>query len=239
MDSNGEPYAFIMKKGMVSPCALEQGGATQDHDSGRLVAPRIADCELPTRHNVLKQLVDGSDENETVLIASTGFNGRELYAIGDRPNQLYMVGSMGCATSLGLGLALVKPDKKVIVIDGDGALLMRMGNLAMVGAHAGDNFYHLLLDNQVHESTGGQATVGHCVDFPAVALASGYQSVLRAGAGQLSVNGFLGNKAPAFMYVKTCQGVAADLPRPSVKPAQVARRLMGHLGIHTPWISAE
>ena len=73
----------------------------------------------------------------------TGYTGRELYAVADRANHLYMVGSMGCAPSLGLGLALARPDLEVIVVDGDGAALMRMGNLATVGSYAPRNFRHL------------------------------------------------------------------------------------------------
>jgi phosphonopyruvate decarboxylase len=181
--------------------------------------------------------VAGTGEADTVLIASTGFSGRELYAIDDRPNQLYMVGSMGCAASLGLGLSLVLPDKKVVVIDGDGAALMRLGNMATIGAYAGDNFYHLLLDNHVHESTGGQATVSSAIDFPAMASACGYRNVCGATDGGRDFNGFLKSKAPAFMYLETRRGVPEDLPRPAVKPVAVARRFMRHIGVDSPWFS--
>ena len=237
MDSGGRPYALIMKKGMVAPYPLKQMRGLQ-HTAGEYSGKAGASgLELPSRHHVLKQLVAACDVQETILIASTGFSGRELYAIHDRPNQLYMVGSMGCASSLGLGLSMVRPDKKIIVIDGDGAALMRMGNLATVGDCGGDNYYHLLLDNHVHESTGGQATVSSSADFPAVAVACGYRSVLRANGGSKVMDGFLESKAPAFMYVETGTGVPEGLPRPSVKPAMVARRLMKHLGVNTEWMS--
>ena len=239
MDSTGRPYALIMKKGTVAPYPLKQmsdrveyrdGGAPMTHSSGQ---------EPPSRHDILRQLVADSDSPDTVLIASTGFNGRELYAIEDRPNQLYMVGSMGCAASFGLGLSLVRPDKKIIVIDGDGAVLMRMVNMATVGVYGGDNYFHLLLDNHVHESTGGQATVSSVVDFQAVANACGYQSVSSVKKNREGISGFLQSKAPALMLIETCQGVPEGLPRPSVKPADVARRLMRHLGVNTAWISLE
>jgi phosphonopyruvate decarboxylase len=174
--------------------------------------------------------------DQTLLIASTGFSGRELYAIDDRPNQLYMVGSMGCAASLGLGLSLVVPDKKIVVIDGDGAALMRLGNLATVGAYGTGNYYHLLLDNHVHESTGGQATVSPAIAFPVIAEACGYQAVVCATTGSTGLSDFLQAKAPAFMYIETARGVPGGLPRPSVKPADVARRLMNQLGVNTPWM---
>jgi len=239
MDSSGRPYALIMKKGMVAPYPLGQTSGfekpTVEHDS----TENITESQTPSRHDVLKELVACTDISETVLIASTGFSGRELYAIDDRPNQLYMVGSMGCAASLGLGLSLVRPDKKVVVIDGDGAALMRLGNMATVGAYAGNNYYHLLLDNHVHESTGGQGTVSSTVDFPAVAAACGYQNTFQTTAGSPGIDSFLQAKAPAFKHIETRQGVPEGLPRPSVKPASVARRLMQHIGVNTPWISMQ
>jgi phosphonopyruvate decarboxylase len=237
MDSTGSPYALIMKKGMVAPYPLKQVPGPDKTRTAVRPDKDKAVLAAPSRHDVLKQLVAASDDSETVLIASTGFNGRELYAIADRPNQLYMVGSMGCAASLGLGLSLVRADKKIIVIDGDGAVLMRMGNMATVGAYGGDNFYHVMLDNHVHESTGGQATVSSAVDFKAVAAACAYQSVFSSTAGPSETNGFLQSKAPAFLLVETGRGVPEGLPRPSVKPADVARRLMQHLGVGTAWMN--
>ncbi len=238
MDTNARPYALIMKKGMVSPHPLRQAPF-----SPRTGAPQISKAvstenKPPQRHDILKQLVAGTAPADTVLIASTGFCGRELYAIDDRPNQLYMVGSMGCAASLGLGLSLVRQDRKIIVIDGDGAALMRMGNMATAGAYGGHNYYHLLLDNHVHESTGGQATVASSVDFPALAAACSYREIFSAAPGQADVDGFLGAQGPAFMHVVTSRGVPDGLPRPSIKPAEVARRLMRHLNAEMPWMSA-
>ena len=231
MESSGRPYALIMKKGMVAPYSLGQMPGFEKPACELSGNANNGQPGFPSRHEVLKELVACTDETETVLIASTGFGGRELYAIDDRPNQLYMVGSMGCAASLGLGLSLVRPDKKIIVIDGDGAALMRLGNLATVAAYAGNNYYHLLLDNHVHESTGGQATVSSAVDFPAVAAACGYQSVLCMTPGSRGMDNFLQAKAPAFKYVETSRGVPEGLPRPSVRPADVAKRLMRHLGV--------
>ena len=239
MDSTGRPYALIMKKGMVAPYPLKQVSGRVENREWSAPVTHPSGWESPSRHDVLRQLVADSDTHDTVLIASTGFNGRELYAIEDRPNQLYMVGSMGCAASFGLGLSLVRPDKKIIVIDGDGAVLMRMGNMATVGVYAGDNYFHLLLDNHVHESTGGQATVSSVVDFQAVANACGYQSVSSAKGDYREITGFLQAKAPALMLVETCQGVPEGLPRPSVKPAVAARRLMRHMGVSTAWVSLE
>ena len=228
MDTSGRPYALVMRKGAVAPYSLQKNSGFQNQAGNISESTARTAPALPTRHAVLRELVAATDETDTVLIASTGFAGRELYAIEDRPNHLYMVGSMGCASSLGLGLSMVRPDRKVVVVDGDGAALMRMGNFATAGAYAGNNFYHLLLNNQVHESTGGQATVSSVIDFPAIARACGYQSVHSSGSID-DLNGFLEGNSPSFMHILTDTGVPDGLPRPEIKPVDVARRLMKHI----------
>ncbi len=166
----------------------------------------------------------------TVVLASTGFCGRELYAIDDRPNQLYMVGSMGCVTPFALGLALARPDLRVVALDGDGAALMRMGAFATVGAYGPSNLQHLLLDNGVHDSTGGQATVSTHVSFAAVAAACGYASSLETDdVGQIAA--WLDAPrldGPRFARLLTRPGAPSDLPRPSITPVDVKLRLMRH-----------
>ena len=231
MDEQQRPFALIMRKGAVASYELP------DVEAIRQVAatpPSVAtdptgSCDnAPSRQAVLTELIAQTGTNNTILLASTGFAGRELFTVEDRPNQLYMVGSMGCITSLGLGLSLARSDKKVVVIDGDGAALMRMGNMATVGAYARDNYYHLLLDNSVHESTGGQQTVSPAIDFAAVAEACGYRSVIRS-RGNIPIARFLQKPSPAFLYVQTRQGVPDGLPRPSITPVEVAHRLMAHI----------
>ena len=115
---------------------------------------------------------------EAAVVATTGKTGRELFTCEDRPQQLYQVGSMGCASAMGLGIAL-NTQRPVLVLDGDGAALMKLGTVATVGAHAPGNLIHVVLDNGVHDSTGGQATVSPNVDFAAVAQACGYPRAFR------------------------------------------------------------
>ena len=144
---------------------------------------------------------------------------------------------MGCASSFGLGLSLALPGKRVVVADGDGAVLMRMGNLATAGAYGGDNFRHLVLDNGVHESTGGQATVSRAISFAGIARACGYRS---AEEGLLldDLQRFLrGDRGPSLLQLKTRRGVPEGLPRPDVTPREVKQRLMRHLGIDVPWMT--
>jgi phosphonopyruvate decarboxylase len=167
-----------------------------------------------------------------VVCATTGYTGRALYALGDLPNQLYMVGSMGCVSSLALGLALVRPERRVIALDGDGAVLMRMGALATLAHEAPPNLVHVLLDNGVHESTGAQATVSHSADLAAIAAACGYAQVLRAEKAS-DLRDAIADAAPGlrFVHVRTSLRANPKLPRPTITPPEVAARLMRWLEV--------
>jgi phosphonopyruvate decarboxylase len=163
-------------------------------------------------------------------VATTGYTSRELYACEDRKNQLYVVGSMGCASSVALGLALARPDRRVVVLDGDGAMLMRMGALATIGFERPPNLVHVLFDNEAHESTGGQPTVTSTMDVPAIARACGYGNVVRL-ARATDLEAALRDRKPGlrFLYLKTRAGVPSDLPRPKVAPREIAARIRGVL----------
>jgi phosphonopyruvate decarboxylase len=247
MDETGRPYALVMQKGTVAPYALKPGagaagkrfgsgapGSSAGTPASRAVLEplRLMPDARSSRHDALREVVARTPEASTAVLASTGFCGRELYAIDDRPNQLYMVGSMGCVVPLALGLALARPDLRVIALDGDGAALMRMGAFATVGAYGPPNLQHLLLDNGVHDSTGGQATVSKQVSFAEIAAACGYASsletddVARIGAW-LELPPIEG---PRFARLLTRAGTPDGLPRPSVTPVDVKTRLMQHFG---------
>lgn len=233
--ATARPYGLLMSKGTIAKGSAAAQARPQS--SGRGPEPVEPYAFSPggtpcSRQQVLQRLVELTSERNCVLIATTGFTGRELYAIADRPNHFYMVGSMGCAASLGLGLSLARPDLEVIVIDGDGAALMRMGNLATVGAYAGSNFIHLLLDNHAHDSTGAQATVSATVDFARIAAGCGYGRVL-AGR-QLDLIEALLEPCPhdraRFAHLEIRTGTMDPLPRPDIEPPQVLRRLMQQIG---------
>lgn len=105
---------------------------------------------------------------DEVVISSTGMISRELYAVGDRPRNFYMMGSMGCALGIGLGIAL-NSKHKVIVISGDGAALMSLGTLALHKKMNPNNLMHYILDNGCHSTTGGQPTCSEVVNFSQLA----------------------------------------------------------------------
>jgi phosphonopyruvate decarboxylase len=237
MDRSGLPYAFVMKKGSVEKTQLQSRWQPSSQP-----LPFGADDILTgepqlSRQQALRRVAERCAEEDSVVIGTTGYTGRELFAVADRPNHLYMVGSMGCASSFGLGLSLALPERRIVVLDGDGAALMRMGNLATVGAYGKDNFRHLLLDNAAHESTGGQATVSRAISFAGVARACGYAAAAE-GLGADDLDRFLAlDRGPALLQLKLQRGVPEGLPRPDVTPRQVKQRLMRHLGIDAPWSS--
>jgi len=236
MDSTGRPYALLMQKGSVSSYALKPGADAIAVRSVRasviMSSSQVPASARVTRQQALREVVSRTSPASTVVLASTGYCGRELYAIDDRPNQLYMVGSMGCVTPLALGLALARPDLRVIALDGDGAALMRLGAFATVGAYGPPNLWHLLLDNGVHDSTGAQATVSPNVSFAEVAAACGYAAALDTDTLGRICEWLEAPRldGPRFARLLTRPGSPADLPRPSITPVQVKERLMHHFG---------
>lgn len=150
----------------------------------------------------------------------------------DRVQQLYLVGAMGAASGMALGISL-NSEKPIIVLDGDGAALMKLGTLATIGARRPGNLTHILLDNGVHDSTGGQATVSASVDFAALAQAAHYPMAYRCD----SIFGFVkalsectGQPGPHFVHVRSCAGSPPNLGRPTVEPSEIAERFRTFLG---------
>lgn len=232
MANEKRPYGFIMQKDSIASHKLRKNPITNVSDRKTIRKQYVTNKQNSSRAEVLDRIIKLTPEPNTVVIATTGFTGRELFATADRANHLYMVGSMGCASSLGLGLALARPDIKVVIIDGDGAALMRMGNFATIGSYAGDNLIHLLLDNQSHESTGAQATVSSNVRFADIADACGY-AVSYDGNDITLVDELFSSqsiKGPRFGHLKINTGTMEKLPRPDVKPTEVLRRLMQNIG---------
>ncbi|RDU52518.1 thiamine pyrophosphate-dependent enzyme [Helicobacter sp. MIT 01-3238] len=210
----------------VSQKAQRDSSPTAQNDKDNI--PK--DSAQPTRLEALS-IIQNLGTN-CALLATTGKCGRELYELDDRPNQLYMVGSMGCVSALGLGIAL-KSRKKVIAIDGDSALLMRLGTLSGNAYYAKcsnkGNLCHILLDNQSHDSTGGQFNLSPFVDFVAIAKSCGY-AVARVAQTLDEFSELLREFVSAksggawFIYLQIAKGSKKDLGRPKITPKQVALR---------------
>jgi phosphonopyruvate decarboxylase len=230
LEAKRTPYALLISKGVFAPYRLSSVPAPRRFPSP--ANPVVPAAPLALDPDVALAAIRAGAGSDTALVATTGFTGRALYRLGDRPNQLYMVGSMGCASSLGLGLALARPDRRFVVIDGDGALLMRMGALATIGFEAPPNLVHVLLDNGVHDSTGAQSTVSNALDLAAVAAGCGYAAVRRIpDAAALEAALCEEITGPAFLHVHTQPRRGGELPRPALGPDQVARRF-------TDWVEA-
>ncbi len=228
MAESGLPSALIMQKGAVEMEPLNQP-APPVPPPGELDDRTTGDAR-PARAAALEAVLALAPE-AAAIIATTGKTGRELFTLNDRAQQLYQVGSMGCAGAMGLGVAL-NTTRPVIVIDGDGAALMKMGALATIGAYAPENLVHLILDNGVHDSTGGQATVSPVVSFAATAQACGYRTSYLcdtlAGFNDC-LHAALAGPKPNLIHLRMAPGSMSPLGRPTIKPAEVARRFQDFL----------
>ena len=228
MEERELPFAFIMEKDSVAEQALDPQTLPVRKPGLRRDLP--ASGPLPTRADVLERFL-GVVEEETAVVATTGKCGRELFTLDDRRQHIYQVGSMGGASAMALGVAL-NTRKKVVVLDGDGALLMKMGNMATIGAYRPANLVHVVLDNGVHDSTGGQATVSAGIDVAGIALACGYAYAAScAGAAEFAALYAEADQAggPALIHVRIAAGSMNKLGRPTVKPPEVARRFKAFL----------
>ncbi len=228
MAETGLPFALIMAKGAVRDEPLDARPPPARPAGGRTDLTRGG--ARPRRIDVLERLLALAPET-AAMIATTGRCGRELFTLADRPQHLYQVGSMGCASAMGLGVALNRPPP-VLVLDGDGAALMKLGSLATIGAYAPPNLVHIVLDNGAHDSTGGQPTVSASVDFAAVAAACGYAH----GTVTDELSGFataldsaLRTPGPHMIHMQIAPGSLRDLGRPTVAPREVARRFQAFL----------
>lgn len=161
-----------------------------------------------------------------LIVCNIGFPSRELYAAADRPENFYMLGSMGLASSIGLGLALARPERKVIVLDGDGSVLMNLGTLATIGHHAPDNYLLVILDNCCYGSTGSQPTcTSQRTDLALVARAAGVQHICTVTTPE----GLIGALPGHGVVVARVDSGNADVPIIDVTPERILERFMGSL----------
>ena len=173
-------------------------------------------------HAVLSKLTD------ELVIVCNGFPSREAFAFRDCPEQFYMIGSMGLASAIGVGIAFAKPTRTVVVLDGDGNVLMNMGTLATISAHQPKNLLHILFDNEAYGSTGDQATLSNIVPLDAVAKSCGYASVNRVVEEHLvrpTVEQMLNAQGPGFLLVKVSTQVG-EVPRVDVEPDAMTERFI-------------
>lgn len=171
--------------------------------------------------------------SDEVCVHSNGFLSRAAFGVRDTERCFYMIGSMGLASSIGLGVALARPDVRVIVFDGDGNVLMNPGALARIATAAPPNLLHVCFDNGAHASTGGQRTISDHVQLDALARAAGYRWVGRVdGPDALAAEaaGFVGREGPAFLLVKVALGPDGPPgPRIPFTPPEMTARVRRQL----------
>lgn len=198
-------FAIVIRKGAV------KNGQSYHFDNGYCLN-RECVIEAVLRHT----------HHEDVIITTTGKISREAYEVSDRidgnHDRLFLtVGSMGHASMIALGIAKTNPQRKVYCLDGDGAALMHMGSMNTIAHHAGDNFVHIILNNQAHESVGGMPTLCGNRDFSKSAAVFGYAHTYTAKDAEILhmiLQEIQGLKGPILVEVKVALGSRADLGRP-------------------------
>lgn len=210
------PFAFIIKRGY-----FEKYEKIGSENTGK----------FDKRIEYIKILAE-KIQHRDILLGATGFSGRELYQYVDHKGKFYMMGSMGCLVSIGLAIAKENPDRKVYVLDGDAALLMKMGTLSTVGFHQPKNLIHICFDNNQNESTGGQLTSSITTDFTEIAKACGYKAIsniVNIRSFQKILENIKQYKNPHFIHIKIKPGIVSGLERPSDSPEDMRSNIMEFL----------
>lgn len=221
MKARKGPYAFLVKRQTFAKYSLQN------------VEPNVHEM---SREQAVEEVVNCTN-NFDVLVSTTGFTSRELYEIRaargeDHKREFLCVGSMGHAGSIALGVAVSKPSRQVITLDGDGALFMHMGTMATIGTVAPGNFKHILLNNGAHDSVGGQPTRGFDVKFCDIAAACGYKHTFQASTKKeltKAMKALLSVEGPAFLEILVNKGARADLGRPKTTPKENKEDFMSFL----------
>lgn len=196
------------------------------------------DASYPlSREEAIESILDHMPQ-DTIYAATTGRATRELFFLREKRNEpkshdFLNVGSMGHASSVALGIALEKPDRPVVALDGDGACIMHMGAMTMVSKLNVPNYLHVLLNNGAHESVGGQPSAGHRVNFTKIAEACGYATVGKAVTNQAelidALNALKNCGKAAFLDCRIHKGLNRKLPPIVFDHRQAADSLMKEL----------
>lgn len=221
MEETSEPFALVIRKGTFSDHLL-----LKKEDEGRTLV----------RETAIK-IVASSMESDAVAVSTTGMISRELFEYRESAHQSHQcdfltVGSMGHASQIALGIALQKKNRKVYCLDGDGALLMHLGSVAIIASMHLDNYVHVVFNNGAHDSVGGQPTVALEMDLPQIALACGYAlalSVADEGTLQEVLERIKGAHGPVFLEIRVKKGARQNLGRPTTTPIQNKEALMRFL----------
>jgi sulfopyruvate decarboxylase subunit beta len=175
------------------------------------------------------EIIEEIARRDWLIVANIGYPARELFAAADRPGNFYMLGSMGLASSLGLGLAVSQP-QRVCILDGDGSVLMNLGSLATIAHHAPDNFCLIIVDNKVYGSTGGQPTyAGGKTDLAALARAAGNTQVSRVSTKSQLARALDEHSGHASIIIADTDPGNEDVPVIPLSAVAIKERFMARL----------
>lgn len=161
--------------------------------------------------------------DDEIVVCNIGFPSRELYEINDRDKNFYMIGSMGLASSIGFGLALAKPDENIVVIDGDGSLLMNMGSLVTVFANNPKNLTWIVIDNGAYGSTGNQDTYAQELDLVEIGKSVGFKNSYNFK--DINLKDIIQNDDASFIVYETEAG-NSNAPIIDLEPVEIKKRFM-------------
>lgn len=202
------PVALLIPKGRFE---------TTPKSVGKILPARLS------RSEAIRICATAIDEkkNSRLVLATTGMISRELFAVRQQhpssSRDFYNVGAMGHVSQIALGVALARPQSSIFCFDGDGSVLMHLGGLSTIGASKTKNFYHLVFDNEAHDSVGGQPTTSKTTDLCAVAKACGYWKAQKASTEEEIRTFFQQNlplEGPVFLLIKVDRGGDEKIPRP-------------------------
>jgi len=219
MRSESAPYALIVQKGLF-----------EDYNPRNAVS---VDGTM-SREEAL-EIVVRYTAGDAIYVSTTGMASRELYEIRERNGEghekdFLTVGSMGHASQIALGIALSKKDRQVICLDGDGAALMHLGGMAVIGTIKPENYLHIILNNGAHDSVGGQPTAGREVDLAGAALCFGYRKSVRVTDQEQLIAALKADgPGPRCIEVQVKRGNRKDLGRPKSTPVENKQAFMQYL----------
>jgi phosphonopyruvate decarboxylase len=217
------PTAIVIRKGTFGSYKLKNARSNNNPLS---------------REEAMKLVVDHLRADD-VIVSTTGKLSRELFEYREAKQQghghdFLTVGSMGHSSSIALGIALEKPQRRVFCFDGDGAFIMHTGALGIVASMKPRNFFHILFNNNAHESVGGQPTIGYELDAVTMAKASGYKQAFRATTEQEMVEALQQLEhieGPALLELRVKIDSRDDLGRPTTTPIENKEAFMHELSI--------
>ena len=212
MNKFNAPFALVVKKGTFEK--YEQINESQQN------------YEL-SREKAINLIIDNLDEQD-IVVSTTGMISRELFESRIQKNQRHetdflTVGSMGHASQIALGIAISNPKKQVFCLDGDGSVIMHMGSLGIIGSKQMKNFKHIILNNESHDSVGGQPTVGNIINFVSLAKSCKYKNSFKVSTEielKKKILKLKSDDGPILLEIMINRGNRKELGRPTKTPKE-------------------